>query len=195
VAVAGAAAVAGVVGWRLLGSTYRADIETICDAEARSGFALSHDVSELTPWVSAHLATPEGNAFYSSVSDARVEDRARRLNDEAVASRVAPCPMVGSYVKLAADARYRRDLQRVCSSATLPGLADLDDSARVRAIGRSIDADANDARTRELAERLRQAAVPADRAKLLRDTALAMDVFTCDVASALDRPGMAPAPP
>jgi hypothetical protein len=177
---------AGVVAWRLFGSTYHADIETICDAETRSGFALPHEWPELTAWVRAHLATPEGNQFYSSLGDVRVEDRARRLSDEAVASRVASCPMVGSYDKLAADAEYRRDLQRVCSRGTLPDLADLDDSARLEAIAQFIDANAKSSRTRDLAERLREAGNPVDRARILRQAAHATDVFTCDVASTLE---------
>jgi hypothetical protein len=178
--------IAGIVSWRLFGSTYRADVETICEAETRSGLGLSHDGAELSPWVRARLATPEGNALYSSLSDERAEDKARRLAGEALGARVVSCPMVRSFEKLAADAEYRRDLQRLCSKRTLPGLADLDDSARLQSIEQWIDVDARAAPTRDLRERLRQAEAPPDRAKVLREAARALDVLTCDVASVIE---------
>jgi hypothetical protein len=188
VVVSGAAMIAAVASWRLIGSNYHADVETICEAETRSGLAVSHDWPELTPWVRAHLSTPDGNALYSSLSDAKVEDKAPRLAGEALAARVASCPMVRSFEKLAADAEYRRDVQRLCSKKTLPGLAELDDSARLEAIEQWIDADARAAPTRDLRELLRQAEAPPDRAKVLREAARAMDVLTCDVASVIESP-------
>ena len=49
--IAGAILVFGVIGWKLLGSTYNADIHTICDGEVDSGYTLEKDMSKVTTYV------------------------------------------------------------------------------------------------------------------------------------------------
>ena len=187
-ALAGLALVGGVVAWRLSGATLRADVETICDAEARSGLTLGQDMPALTPWLRGHLATPAGNELLSSLGDVPVADRANRLRSAAAAVGVDACPMEHSYEALVTDGDYRADLQRLCSYVTFPGLADGDDAARLDALEAWLASDATNARTRALAGPLRDAQTPAERAHALRAASRAMDIFTCDIARTLESP-------
>ncbi len=187
--VAGGLAVFGcVVAWRILSSSYAADVETICQAEPRSGMALRGDMSRVADWVRANLATPQGNELYSSLGDLPVRDRAERLRSAAAAVSVRPCPMVEAYEGLAADGQYRADLQQLCSSLTLPGLRDLGHDARAEALERWIDTEARSPRTNELGRLLHDAATPEDRARVLSEAAKSALVFSCDVVKTLRTP-------
>lgn len=186
-AVIGVLLVGGVVAWKLLGSSYKSDVETICNAEKGSGFTIEHDPSKVTQWVRAHLATPEGNELYSGLGEMKVHDRGKRLQSTADELKVGACPAVASYEKVAADGDYKTDLQRLCSNVTFPKLAELDDAARLAALEEWIDKNAKSPRTKELADPLRQGG-PPERAKLLRDTANKENVYTCDVAKTLEAP-------
>ncbi len=188
----GGLALAGaVVAWRLAGS-YRADVDTLCGAEARSGLTLTRDMPALGEWLRGHLTTPDGNTLLSRLGDVPVADRASRLREAADALGVAPCPMAESYAALGVDADYRADLQRLCSYVTFPGLADLDDEARLAAVETWIEGASANARTRDLAGPLRSAETPAERAAILRGASRAMDIYTCDIAKVLESPPPAP---
>jgi hypothetical protein len=189
----GSVLLGAVVAWKLLGSSYRADVETICNAEPRSGFTVQHELQKLTQWVRANLETPEGNQLFSSVTEAHLTERAKRLKSEASAQNVASCPLVASYEQLAAEGEYRADLQHLCSSLSFPHLIELDDAGRLAKLVEWIDAQARSPRTKELSAQLGQAP-PPERAKLLRDAAGKVDVFTCDTTKVLDSPQAAPKP-
>jgi hypothetical protein len=190
--ILGVALLGGVVAWKLAGSTYRGDIETICNAEKGAGLGVDRDMAKVTSWVRAHLATPQGNEFFSDLGDARVIDRARRLQGEATTLHITSCPMVASYELVAAEGEYRSDLQHLCSTAAFPKLAELDDAGRLERLEDWIASKARSPRTKELADPLRQAATPAERGKLLRDTAAKMDVYSCDGARTLESPQAVP---
>jgi hypothetical protein len=184
----GALALAGaVVAWRLAGS-YRADVGTLCAAETRSGLTLARDMPALGEWLRGHLTTPDGNTLLSRLGDVPVAERASRLREAAASLGIAPCPMAESYAALGVDADYRADLQRLCSYVTFPGLADVDDEARLDAIEAWIEGTSANARTRDLAGPLRSAETPAERATILRRASRAMDIYTCDLAKLLESP-------
>jgi hypothetical protein len=102
--------------------------------------------------------------------------------------------MVASYERVAAQGDYRSDLQHLCSNAAFPRLIELDDAGRLARLLGWIDAQAKSPRTKELADPLRQASTGADRAKLLREAAGKMDVYSCDGARTLESAQQAPAP-
>jgi hypothetical protein len=191
--VVGATLLGAVIAWRLWGSTYRGDVRTICDAEKGSGFTIQKDMPKVTQWIRANLETPEGNTFFSTLSDTRLAERAKRLQTESAAVKLAACPMVSAYEALFAEGEYRSDLQNLCSSLTFSKLVELDDDGRLAKIEEWIDKQAKSPRTKELADPLRKAP-PAGRAKLLRDTGVPMDVFTCETAKTLDSPQALPKP-
>jgi hypothetical protein len=186
-AIAGAVLLGGVVAWKLLGSSYKGDVETVCNGEAASGLTLEKDTSKVTAYVRQHLGTPEGNTFYSTLTDTKLSDRAKRLEDEANKVGVRSCPAVASIQKIASTAEYRSDMQRLCSSAAFPHLGELDDGARLNKLEDWIDTQAKSPRTKEIGAALRQGS-GADRAKLLRETAQTVDIFQCDVAKTLEGP-------
>ena len=191
--VVGAVLLGGVVVWRLWGSTYKGDVKTICNAERGSGFTIDKDMPKVTQWIRANLETPEGNTLFSTLTDTRLTERGKKLQAEATALKLAACPMVSAYDRLAAEGEYRTDLQHLCSSLTFPRLAELDDDERLAKIEDYIDKQAKSPRTKELAEPLRSAPA-AGRAKVLRDIAMAMDVFSCETARTLDTPQAEPRP-
>jgi hypothetical protein len=181
----GVALVGGVIAWKLASATYRADIQKICDAEKSSGHSLQREMSEVTQWVRANLATPEGNELFSSLGDTELAARAGLLRSEATPLGIGTCPTVQSYQRLAEQAEYRRDLQHLCSRVTFPGFADVADDARLSLLEDWIETRAESLRTRELAGPL-QRAPPAQRADVLRAVALQTDVFSCDLARVLE---------
>jgi hypothetical protein len=188
--LAGGLLVFGVIGWKLLVTTYKGDVQTICEGETASGFTLEKDTSKVTAYVRGHLATPEGNTFFSSLSEAKLAERAKRLKSEASTLGIGSCPMAAAFEKAAAEGDYRGDVQHLCSSVAFGHLAEQDDAARLQRLEDWIDQGAKSPRTKELAEPLRQGATPADRAKVLRDAAAKVDIFNCDLAKALEGPVM-----
>ncbi|MGD0524679.1 MAG: AgmX/PglI C-terminal domain-containing protein [Polyangiaceae bacterium] len=188
--IAGAILVFGVIGWKLLNSTYKHDVRTICEGEGDSGFTLEKDQSKVTAYVRQHLTTPEGNTFYSSLSDAKLVERAKRLKGEASAQGIASCPAVAAYEKMAAEGDYRADLQHLCSIVAFSHLAEADDAGRLQRLEDWIDQGARSPRTKDVGDALRQGATGADRAKVLRDAAFKVDIFTCDLAKTLEGPVM-----
>jgi hypothetical protein len=192
VALVGLALIGGVVLWRLAGTTVAVDVETICRAEVRSGLTLAKDMPALNVWLRGHVGTPEGNELLARLGDAPVVERGPRLRNAAAALGIADCPVARSYEGLATDGEYRADLERLCSYVTFPDLAGGDDAARLTALEEWIESRASDARTKALADPLRSAETPGERARLLRATAREMDIFTCDVAKTLESPAPAP---
>jgi hypothetical protein len=184
----GLALIGGVVAWRLAGATYRADVETICRAEARSGLTLGKDMPALTAWLHGHLATPDGSELLARLGDAPMADRAPRLRSAAAELGIGACPMAEAYEGLVAEGDYRADLQRLCSYVTFPDLAGADDSARLAALEEWIESRAANDRTKALAGPLRSAETPAERAGLLRAASREVDIFTCDVARVIESP-------
>jgi len=183
----GAALVVGVVVWKLLGSSYKGDVQTLCNGETASGFTLEHDMSNVTAYVRQHLDTPEGNELFSTLSDAKLAERAKHLQSESTQVGLRSCPLVEAYEKLAAEGEYRADVQHLCSSTAFPHLGEVDDAARLQRLEDWIDQAARSPRTKELADPLRQG-TPADRAKLLRQTATKVGVYSCDLARTLEGP-------
>jgi hypothetical protein len=100
--------------------------------------------------------------------------------------------MVASYERMAAQGDYRSDLQHLCSNTAFPHLVELDDETRLARLEDWIGVQAKSPRTQSLAEPLRDAKSAAERAKLLRDAASKMDVYSCDAAKTLESPQAAP---
>jgi hypothetical protein len=188
---AGLLLVGSVIAWRLLGVSFRADIETICNGEKSSGYTAEKDMAKVTQWVRDHLGTPEGNQFYSAMNEAKLPERAKLLQSKVSEVKVDPCPMVTSLQQVAAEGEYRVDLQHLCSRVTFPKLDEMDDDARIAWLLDWVDRQARSPRTKELADPLKQAA-PADRAKILSDAAAKEDVFSCETSKTLLLPQQAP---
>jgi hypothetical protein len=186
-AVLGVVLVGGVATWKIVGSTYKGDVETICNGEAGSGFTMGKETSKVTTYIRSHLATPEGNTLYSTLSDARLMDRAKALQDEASKLHIGSCPMVASFERMAAEGEYRSDVQHLCSNIAFPNLGQQEEAGRLQMLEDWIDKNAKSPRTKEIGAALRQGG-PADRATLLRTTAGSLDIFTCDLAKTLEGP-------
>jgi hypothetical protein len=186
--VLGVVLVGGVVGWKLLGTSYKHDVETICNAEKGSGLSVEHEASKVTQWVRDHLGTPEGNQLYSTLTDTKISERSKKLQDAADQVGVSPCPIVASYQQIAAHGDQRSDVQHLCSDITFPKLPTMDDATRLAAMEHWIDTTAKSPRTKELGAALQTAATGADRAKVLSDAASALDIFTCTNAKVLEAP-------
>jgi hypothetical protein len=184
----GVVLVGGVVAWKLVGTSYKRDVGTICNGEQSSGFTMDKESSKVSAWIRDHLGTPQGNELYSALSDARGADRPKKLQDEADKVGITPCPMVQSYQQLAAQAEYRGDLQKLCSTLTFPKLLASDDPTRLGLIEDWIDKNAKSPRTKELAEPLRQAQPGTERAHVLREAAAKLDVLACENAKSIENP-------
>jgi len=189
---AGLLLVGSVIAWRLLGVSFRADIETICNGEKSSGYTAEKDMVKVTQWVRDHLGTPEGNQFYSTMSDVKMAERAKLLQSKAAEVKVDPCPMVPSLLQVAAEGEYRADLQHLCSRLTFPKLDEMDDDTRAAKLLEWIDQQAKSPRTKELADPIKQAATPADRGRILSEAAGKVDVFSCETSKTLNLPQQAP---
>jgi hypothetical protein len=187
-AVLGAILVGGVIAWKLLGTSYKHDLETICNAEKGSGLGVDREASKVTQWVRDHLGTPEGNQFYSTLTDTRLSERAKKLQDGAAQAGVSPCPLVASYEQLAAQGDARADVQHLCSEIAFPKLLTSDEPGRVDMLQKWIDASAKSPRTKELGAALQKAAAGPERAKVLADAASKLDIFTCTNAKTLESP-------
>jgi hypothetical protein len=191
-ALVGVVLVGGVIAWKLLGTSYSRDVQSICNAEQLSGHPADKEPSKMSSWLRDHLGTPEGNELFSSVADSKVGDRSKVLQDGADKAHVNPCPLVATYQRLAAEADYRVDVQHLCSTFTFPKLLAGDDATRLQMLEDWIDKNAISPRTKDLADPLRQASTGADRAKVLRDAATKMDVFSCENAKTLEAPTPTP---
>ncbi|MGH7297411.1 MAG: hypothetical protein ACRELB_20915, partial [Polyangiaceae bacterium] len=155
-AIVGAVLVGSVIVWKLLASSYKGDIEIICNSEAGSGFSMDKDASKVTAYIREHLATPEGNTFYSTLSDTRLGERAKKLEAAASEAHAGACPLVASFEKMTAAGEYRADIVHMCSGMSFPHLAEQDDATRMRSIEDWIDSKAKSPRTKELAAQLQE---------------------------------------
>jgi len=186
VSVLGLALLGAVVAWRLSESTYRSEIEAICQGEMASGLSMRSDSARVTERIRARLRTPEGNLFFSSLRDTPYDRRADRLRAAGGGLGIQACPLADSYAELVMEARYRSDMQRLCSDVTFPGLAELDGAAQVAVLKAWIEENAGSPRTHDLAIGLRTSGTPSETAKVLRDAANEVDVLTCDIANGLE---------
>jgi hypothetical protein len=187
-ALAGALMVGGVIAWKLLGTSYRHDIETMCNAEKGSGVTLEHEYSKVTQWARERLGTPEGNELYSSLTDARVGDRPTKLQEAADKAGVSPCPIVASYQQLAATSEARVDMQHLCSETTFPKLTATDDDGRLTMFQTWVDQSARSPHSKEVMAALRQAPAGPARAKVLGEAAAKYEVFSCANVKTLEKP-------
>jgi hypothetical protein len=187
-AILGAVLVGGVVAWRLLGTSYKHDLETICNAEKGSGLALNHDASKVQTWVKDHLGTPEGNQFYATLNETKLSDRSKKLQDAASQAGVSPCPVTATYDQLSAQGDARSDVQHLCSQIGFPKLLATDEPGRVAMLQKWIDTNAKSPDTKTLGAALAQAATGQDRAKVLSDAAAKLDIYTCANARTLETP-------
>lgn len=188
---AGVLLVGSVIAWRIIGASLKSDVETICNAEKGSGYPGDKDMPKVTQWARDRLTTPEGNELFSTLSDAKLNERAKLLQAKATELNVTPCPLVAAIQKVAAEGEYRADLQHLCSRVSFPKLDEMTDDERVSKMKEWIDTLAKSPRTKELVDPLVQAA-PGDRGKLLTDTASKMDVFNCENAKTLGSPVQPP---
>ena len=187
-AIVGVLMVGGVVAWRLVGTSYKHDLETICNSEKGSGLSTDKETAKLSQWIRDHLGTPEGNETYSAITDSKVADRAKKLQDEADKAHVSPCPLVQSYQQLAAASEARSDVQHLCSTLSFPKLLASDDATRLTMVQQWADTSAKSPRTKELLDQLRQAPAGPERAKVLRDAAGKLDVYSCENAKSFEAP-------
>jgi len=187
-ATVGVVMVGGVIAWKLLGASYKRDIDTICNAEGRSGIGADKDFAKLTSWVRDHLGTPEGNEAYSALGDAKVNERSKKMQDDADQAHVGPCPFVASLDKLSALTDYRSDLQHLCSNMTFPKLLASEDPVRLKMLSGWIDRSAKSPRTKELYAQLAATPPGPPRATVLREAATNGSVLACDNAKSLEAP-------
>jgi len=190
-AAAGVLLVGSVIAWKLIGASYKGDVETICNAEKGSGYAGDKEMPKVTQWARDHLATPEGNELFSTLNDAKLNDRAKTLQAKAAELKIEPCPLVASIQKVAAEGEYRADLQHLCSRLSFPKLEETSDDGRIARMKEWIEQQAKSPRTKELVDPLQQA-TPAERSKLLADAASKMDVFSCETSKTLASPVQPP---
>jgi hypothetical protein len=189
--LASAVGLAGVgvcAAWELATATPAADIDTVCHAETRSGFALDREMGRLSAWVLAHLRTPEGAAAFRALRDAPLAERAADLTRRARASSMRECPLAASYQALAAESRYRADVQQACSRFTFPGMADLPPPERVQRLAEWLDGQGSCARSRALAVAIREEPRIEDAQQWMRNASREAGSFSCDVAATLGAP-------
>ena len=83
-----------------MGSTYKADVQTICNAEQGSGLTVERSASKVSQWIRARLATRyDGNRLFSALTDDKLPDRAKHLQNEATAQNAGACPMTQAYIE------------------------------------------------------------------------------------------------
>jgi hypothetical protein len=192
-AVLGAVLVGGVIAWKLLGTSYKHDVETICNAEKGSGYGMDHDASKVGQWVKDHLGTPEGNQLFAAISESKLVERSKKLKDAASDQGVSPCPITASYEQLAAKGEARADVQHLCSEISFPRLMSADEPGRLDMLLKWIDQSAKSPGTKDIGAALQKAAPGAERAQVLTDAASKLDIFSCGNAKTLATP--APPPP
>lgn len=187
-AIAGVMMVGGVIAWKLVGTSYKHDVETICNAEQGSGFGIEHDITKVGAWVRDHLGTPQGNQLFATLNEAKVVDRPKKLQDAADGVHVAPCALVPTLQKLAAQADARSDMQHLCSEPNFPKFYASDDATRLTMLETWIDQNAKSPQTKDLGVALKAAPPGPERAKVLTDAANKLDVFSCANARSLEKP-------
>jgi hypothetical protein len=177
-----------VAAAKLLGATYAHDVATVCNAESASGLVTSRNAARVSQWTQDHLRTPEGGRLLAALRDLPLDERARWLEERSRAAGLSNCPMVKVYDELSREWNTRRELQRLCSTATFPDLDTLDEAGRRQVIDEWFELHAVTAQALSLRSRLRGTQKPAGRAEVLRDAATGLGVLTCDVAKILATP-------
>jgi hypothetical protein len=188
IVLGGAVALAAVVAWQLFGSSYKSDIQIICHGEEGSGVSASTSAAKVQAWISAHVATAEGTAFWNRVSKEDSRDRGGTLRDAAKNQGITSCPYADALDKLAADDEYRRDIGRLCNSTgDIHSMPYVDDDARTAKLAAWGPKHLTTPRAKELLQKVLDAA-PADRAKIVRDAASAVDQYQCPLADVVSAP-------
>ncbi len=97
-----AAALACQSGARSVSQKYRADIENICDAEARSG-ALAPDQDPnrraiaVATWLGRRIQTDEGRQFLGSLQKLQGGAKGAALRREAARAGLTACPLAETW--------------------------------------------------------------------------------------------------
>ena len=190
---AGVAWVGAFAACELAAATIETDIGTICDAEARSGLSLDHDMGRLSAWVLAHLRTPSGAYLFRELRDEPLGERARDLEARARAASLPSCPLAAAYEGLTSASRYRSDVQQACSRFTFPGLGDLPHAERVQRLAEWLDTQGSSPRSRALSAVIRQEPRIEDAQQWMRNASREAGSFSCDIAAALGAPAPASA--
>jgi hypothetical protein len=179
---------AGVVAGKLLGSTVAHDVDTLCDAEVESGFALRKNVARVTEWLEERLKTPEGNRLLTTMRDLPIDRRAEWLEQRARALGRIDCPLSAAYRDVSARWAVRERMQVLCSSFTFPGIGALDDAMRPQFIDEWFEASWPAGGPNRLRARLLEARTGAERADVLRSEARGSGLLSCDLARTLGAP-------
>jgi hypothetical protein len=171
-----------------LAATPSADLDAICHAEARSGFAIDREMGRLSAWVLAHLRTPEGASVFRALRDEPLGERATDLALRASAASLGACPLVASYEALDDASRYRADVQHACSRFTFPGMTDLPMSERVQRLAEWLDTQGVSTRGRALSVAIRQEPHVEDVQQWMRNASREAGSFSCDIVATLGAP-------
>jgi|HubBroStandDraft_6_1064221.scaffolds.fasta_scaffold327227_1 hypothetical protein len=175
---------------KLLGATVARDVETLCNAESASGFAVHKNAARVTAWTQDHLETGEGGRLLASLRDLPLDERAPWLQQRSRAAGISSCPMVSVYDELYRQWRSKQELQHLCSAATFPDLDKLDDAERLQAIEEWLTLHASMVDSRRLGSRLSGVDSAAAAAELMRDAANDVGLLSCDVARILTVPAI-----
>jgi hypothetical protein len=186
----GVAFVIAVAGAKVASARLQSDLELTCNAPEASGLIFAKDAGRLTQWIRDRLSTPQGGRLFASLRDLPLEARASTLRSGARAAGLSTCPMADAYEEAARQAVARRDVQKLCSTYTFPGLSRLQEALRLQMIEEWISEQPTDGVVRALAEPLWGADNGRARADLLRDAAYGLDLYSCDVARVMAQPAV-----
>ncbi len=173
---------------KLLRATVAHDVETLCNAESASGFAVSTNAARVTTWTQDHLMTGEGGRLFAALRDLPLDERAQWLRQRSHAAGISSCPMVSVYDEVARRWRSTEELQHLCSTATFPDLEKLDDPERLQVVEEWLTLHASTGEARLLGSRLNGVDTVAAASELMRSAASDLGILSCDVAKILTVP-------
>ncbi len=175
--------------------SYKNDVETVCDSEARSGLsAKSGDA--LFAWMQKNVATPEGAVLVNELSTKAARDRAIQLRAEAKKVSIAACLLADTFDAQAKADDVKLDWTNLCAQRALldsgaVALLDIrgapDDGERLREIKGWVAENAKTSALSPIVDKLGQTA-PKDRGAYLRGEANKAGVSPCGLGDALDAP-------
>ncbi len=141
------------------------DVQTICDAESRSGLTLRASPAKLTAWLDANVATTDGKGLLEAIEAAVPPERGATLRNEATGRGVTSCPLADAYDAAVTDSGRLADLRALCGASSAD-LAASDDARRMQILKAAIS-NAPAPETRELLARM-NAAPATERSAILR---------------------------
>jgi hypothetical protein len=142
------------------------DVQTICEAESRSGLSLRASPAKLTAWLDAHVATTDGKALLEALDAAVPSERGPTLRIEAAGRGVASCPLADAYDAAVSDSGRLADLRALCGASSAE-LAASDDARRMQILKGAVSASPAP-ETRALLARMNAAPAP-QRSAILRE--------------------------